>query len=184
MHCLCLLISTLGPLGPSMRVCLTFVFFALLKQSNMAPTSPSAFDSSRHTCRRGTPWSVAVGQVDHESSDGRQHTSSADPWCARSLCRPSGSLSTSPHLVTHHLPKPATPNLQPQQSTSNCHHLHAGQGLVCPLCPRTGSRPLLSSQLVKRRGPLQLTDKAWTLFISSIKVCGAVMHFGLMFHLL
>ena len=51
LHHLCLLTPSLGPLGPSMRVCLIFGFLAMLRQSNLAPPSPSAFDPPRHTCR-------------------------------------------------------------------------------------------------------------------------------------
>ena len=51
LHHLCLLTPSLGPLGLSIWVCITFgFFFAMLRQSNLAPPSPSAFDPSRHTC--------------------------------------------------------------------------------------------------------------------------------------
>ena len=49
---LCSLSSSLGALGPSMRVCLTFGFFRMLRQSNLAPPCQAQFDPSRHTCRR------------------------------------------------------------------------------------------------------------------------------------
>ena len=51
LHHHCLLTPSLGPLGPSMQVCLTFMFFAMLRQSNLAPTAASTFDPSRHTYR-------------------------------------------------------------------------------------------------------------------------------------
>ena len=51
LHRLSILTTSLGPLGPAMQVCLTYVFFVMLWQSNMAPLSASAFDSSRHTCK-------------------------------------------------------------------------------------------------------------------------------------
>ena len=38
---LSLLTPSLGPLGPSMLVCLTFGYFAMLRQSNLAPSAPS-----------------------------------------------------------------------------------------------------------------------------------------------
>ena len=51
LYCICLLPSSLGPLGPSVLVCLTCGFFAMLRQSNLGPPSASAFDLSRHTCQ-------------------------------------------------------------------------------------------------------------------------------------
>jgi hypothetical protein len=41
----------IGPLGPAMKVALTFGYFAMLRQSNLAPPTPAKFDPSRHTCR-------------------------------------------------------------------------------------------------------------------------------------
>ena len=46
-----LLPSTLGPLGPAMKVCLAFRLFAMLRQSKLAPSLLHHFDSSGHTCR-------------------------------------------------------------------------------------------------------------------------------------
>ena len=51
LHCLCLLTSSLSPLGPSMRVCFMFRFFTMLRQRKMVPASGSSFDPSRHSCR-------------------------------------------------------------------------------------------------------------------------------------
>ena len=51
LHQLCLLSSSLGPLAPSMRVCLSFTFFCMLLQRNMTPPTPALFDPSRYTCR-------------------------------------------------------------------------------------------------------------------------------------
>ena len=51
LHQLCHLTHSLGALGPALRVCLTFGFFAMLRQSNLAPPSDTLFDPSRHTCR-------------------------------------------------------------------------------------------------------------------------------------
>ncbi len=48
---LCHLCQALGPIGPAMRTALTFGFFGMLRQSNLAPPSAAEFDSSRHTCR-------------------------------------------------------------------------------------------------------------------------------------
>ena len=44
------LATSLGPMGPAMRVFLTFVFFTILMQSNKAPPSQTMFDPSKHTC--------------------------------------------------------------------------------------------------------------------------------------
>ena len=46
-----LLTSTLGEVGLALKVCLTFAFFAMLQQSNLAQQSAASFDLSRHTCR-------------------------------------------------------------------------------------------------------------------------------------
>ena len=48
---LCLLSSSLGPIGLAMWVCLAFGFFGILRQCNLAPHSSTQFDPSRHTCR-------------------------------------------------------------------------------------------------------------------------------------
>ena len=48
---LCELSSHLGPLGPSMKVALTFGYFGMLWLSNLAPLSKPDFDLTRHTCR-------------------------------------------------------------------------------------------------------------------------------------
>ena len=45
---LCTLSSSLGLLAQAMKVCLTFVFFGMLCQSNLAPTSSATFDPSWH----------------------------------------------------------------------------------------------------------------------------------------
>ena len=47
---LCQLCPGLGPLGPAMKVALTFGFFGMLRQSNLAPASAQDFDRTRHTC--------------------------------------------------------------------------------------------------------------------------------------
>ena len=48
---LCKLCRGLGRLGPAMKVALIFGFFGMLRQSNLAPSSATAFDPTRHTCR-------------------------------------------------------------------------------------------------------------------------------------
>ena len=48
---LCLLTSSLRELGLALKVCLTFAFFAMLRQSNLAPHSAASFDPSRYMCR-------------------------------------------------------------------------------------------------------------------------------------
>ena len=48
---LCVMCDSAGPLGPSLKVALTFGFFGMLRQSNLAPASQNSFDPSRHTCR-------------------------------------------------------------------------------------------------------------------------------------
>ena len=51
LHHIYFLTSSLGLLGPSMQVCLAIMFFAMLRQSNLASATPSKIDPSRHTCR-------------------------------------------------------------------------------------------------------------------------------------
>ena len=48
---LCQLSYSLGSLVPSMRVCLTFGFLGMFRQSNLAPPSASPFESMRHLCK-------------------------------------------------------------------------------------------------------------------------------------
>ena len=48
---LCQLLSSLGSLGPSMRLCFIFGFLEMLRQSNLALPSASAFEPTRHSCR-------------------------------------------------------------------------------------------------------------------------------------
>ena len=48
---LCLLSSSLGPLGPAMRVCLAFGFFVIVRQSKLVHTMAHHFNPSWHTCR-------------------------------------------------------------------------------------------------------------------------------------
>ena len=50
-HQLCLLTTSLRPLGPSMQVCFTNGPFAMLRQSNRALSSSSHFNPSWLTCR-------------------------------------------------------------------------------------------------------------------------------------
>jgi len=59
---LCELCPSLGPLGPAMRVALTFGFFGMLRQSNLAPAAAIQFDPTRHTCR-GDVVTAAPGLV-------------------------------------------------------------------------------------------------------------------------
>ena len=47
---MCQMASSLGPPAQAMKVCLTFVFFGMLCQSNIAPSSSATFDPSRHAC--------------------------------------------------------------------------------------------------------------------------------------
>ena len=51
LHQLCTLTPNLGDLGLALRLCLTFGFFAMLRQSNLTPPSAAQFNPSRHTCR-------------------------------------------------------------------------------------------------------------------------------------
>ncbi len=51
LKCLCLLCPGLGQLGPAMKVALTFGFFGMVRQSNLAPSTHGDFDCTRHTCR-------------------------------------------------------------------------------------------------------------------------------------
>ena len=43
-----LALEALSSLGPDMKVCLTFGFLLMLRQSNLAPPSSSSFDHTRH----------------------------------------------------------------------------------------------------------------------------------------
>ena len=47
---LCHLSDILGSLGPAMKVCPTFRFLGMLRQSNLAPPSGNTFNPSRHFC--------------------------------------------------------------------------------------------------------------------------------------
>ena len=75
LHQLGQLSSSLGALGPSTRVCLTFGFFGMLCQSILAPATPTQFDKSRHTCC-GDVIQVP-SQALSSSSSGPKHTR---PW--------------------------------------------------------------------------------------------------------
>ena len=59
---LCRMCHHIGPLGLCMRVALTFGFFGMLRQSNLAPYTQEQFDPSRHTCR-GDVMEAAPGLV-------------------------------------------------------------------------------------------------------------------------
>ena len=90
---LCQLTSSLGSLGPSTRVCLTFGFLGMLRQSNLAPPSASAFNPTRNSCRGDVilapPRYLTCCSVDKNNSSHEQDT------------RP-------PH--THHLRPPSQPD--------------------------------------------------------------------------
>ena len=51
LHQLCTLTSSLGDLGPAMKMSLCFALFGMFQQSKLAPRSLAAFDISHHTCR-------------------------------------------------------------------------------------------------------------------------------------
>ena len=81
LHCLCLLTPSLGPLSPSMWLWLTFVFFAMLMQSNVAPPSHSAFGPSSHTCRGVI---FLAPRVAYFRSGGPKHIRrSTKTWCCQ-----------------------------------------------------------------------------------------------------
>ena len=50
LHQLCSLADDLGPLVPDMKVCLTFGWFGMLRQSNLASRSEARFDPKWNTC--------------------------------------------------------------------------------------------------------------------------------------
>ena len=51
LHKLCKLCDCIGQFGVVLKVALTFGYFGMLRQSNLAPRRASQFDKSRHTCR-------------------------------------------------------------------------------------------------------------------------------------
>ena len=51
LHQLCMLSTSLRDVSLAMRVCLTFSFFDMLRQSNLAPRSSAGFDNYHHKCR-------------------------------------------------------------------------------------------------------------------------------------
>ena len=51
LHHLCTINPSPGALGPALRVCLTFGFFAVLRQLNLVPPSAAQFDPMWPTCR-------------------------------------------------------------------------------------------------------------------------------------
>ena len=73
-----------GALSPVLWVCLTFRFFTMLRQSNLAPPSATQFDHSWHTCR---------GDI-----------FMAPPGATITPRRPSHGLPSSPQRFTHHIP--------------------------------------------------------------------------------
>jgi hypothetical protein len=48
---LCMLCDHIAHVGVALKVALTFGFYAMVRQSNLAPRAAKHFDSSRHTCR-------------------------------------------------------------------------------------------------------------------------------------
>jgi hypothetical protein len=51
LHKLCRLCDLIGSFGVVMKVAITFGFYGMLRQSNLAPRQAADFDLSRHTCR-------------------------------------------------------------------------------------------------------------------------------------
>ena len=52
LHQLCLLSEGLGTIGVLLKVAMTFAYYGMLRQSNLAPRTSSAFDPTRHTTRQ------------------------------------------------------------------------------------------------------------------------------------
>jgi hypothetical protein len=48
---MCKLCECLGDIGVAFKVAITFAFYGMLRQSNIAPAAEQKFDPSRHTCR-------------------------------------------------------------------------------------------------------------------------------------
>ena len=102
-----------------MRVALTFGYFGMLRQSNLAPSAGSRFDATRHTCRgdvtRAAPGLVILLKWTKtlQSSDKSHllplptiphHT--ADPVAAyKALVKASPTLSANQPLLTISSPK-------------------------------------------------------------------------------
>ena len=68
---LCQLSGSLGSLGPAIKVCLTFGFLGMLRQSILAPPSVTTFDPTRHLCKGdvilahpGHPVDSSMDQID------------------------------------------------------------------------------------------------------------------------
>ena len=51
LHKLCRLCDMIGTFGVAMKVAITFGFYGMLRQSNLAPRQAADFDRLRHTCR-------------------------------------------------------------------------------------------------------------------------------------
>ena len=112
---LCNLCSSLGPLGPSMKVALTFGYFGMFRLSNLAPKSKPDFDFTRHTCR-GDVFLAPPGVLVYVRwSKSRQATGNAtmvplpqlaghvvDPVAAyQQLLQQSATTSSNQPLLTH-----------------------------------------------------------------------------------
>ena len=126
------------------------------RQSNMASSSSSVFDPSRRTCRGdiflGHPL-VCCFSSSKDSKDSRQVPCFAHTLGIRPPLRPTGSLSTSPLLLPHHLSQSHSFNLQPGWPSSHCDHHHASHGPVGPSGhPGLECRPFVPPQPQERRG--------------------------------
>lgn len=63
---LCQVCDGLDTIGCVLKCALLFGFFGLLRQSNLAPRSPSLFDPTRHTCRGDLVFSSARSRAHSE----------------------------------------------------------------------------------------------------------------------
>ena len=156
LHRLCILSSTLGPLGSSMLVCLTFVFFSYSGKATWLQSHPQPLTLPRTPARVTSSWHRLVCC---SWSGGLKCIRLSDtPWFCQSLgCQvtPQTQWQLINISSSRHPPPPQTSQSSLTTTTTNQSLSPSSccQGCVCPSrCPRTGSRPLLSSQLVKRRG--------------------------------
>ena len=110
---LCSLTSCPGMLEPSTKVCLAFIFFGMLRQSNLMPSSPLHFDPSLHTFRSDIivplPLSPHHSVMAKETSNHWQVTSTAHPQGPRPSCRPCCCLQDPADRITNHKPQPQAP---------------------------------------------------------------------------
>ena len=184
LHHLYILTSSLGPLDPSVKLCLTFGFFAMLRQSNLAPPSAITFEPTRHTYRDDiftAPPSllIPVRWIKTHQSIGKAlvlpipgvPSHPAEPVAAyHQLFTSSPTTSSDQPLLTY--------NTQCCSTTVTVSMLSRALSV---LLDALGLDPVLFSfHSLWRGGPQQPTGRAWTTSTSSVSDRGIATHFGTM----